>query len=144
MELIIDGLSIFAKPGQNLRSLIEELGLNTNDFASNPIAAKIAGEVFNLNYIPVRNEALNHDRASIRRAMAASGGIVSLLSFNDPTGKDVYYRTAQFCIFAALHRLWPQARVKMNCTLGNALYIEVRFLKTGQGRRGCAPAADYQ
>lgn len=126
MELRIDGRSISAKPGQSLQSLIKDLCLDTNEFASKPIAAKIAGEIFNLNYVPVRSEDVNQDRVSIRRAMAASGGIVSLLSFNEPAGKDVYYRTAQYCIFAALHRLWPNARAKMNCTLGNALYVEVR------------------
>lgn len=126
MELRINGLSIFAKPGQTLRSLIKELGLDTDEMSNKPIAAQIAGEVFNLNYIPVRIENTSSDRVSIRRAMAASGGIVSLLSFNEPAGRDVYYRTAQFIIFTALHRLWPYARVKMNCTLGNALYVEVR------------------
>lgn len=57
--------------------------------------------------------------------MAASGGEIRLLTVSDPTGREVYNRTAQFVIFLALRRLWPQARCKMNCTLGEALYIEV-------------------
>ena len=72
MELRIDGRSISAKPGQSLQSLIKDLCLDTNEFASKPIAAKIAGEIFNLNYVPVRSEDVNQDRVSIRRAMAAS------------------------------------------------------------------------
>ena len=126
MELIIDGFPITAKPDQTLLELLNLLGLNSENFNERPIAAKIAGEVFNLNYVPVRQKDVATDRVSVRRAMAASEGKVNLLRFTDPAGKDVYTRTAWFVIFLALHRLWPTARAKMNCTVGNALYIEVR------------------
>jgi uridine kinase len=101
------------------------LDLDSEKLAQKPIAAKIAGEVFNLNYVPVRLQDITPDRISIRRAMEASGGVVSLIRYSDPTGKDVYNRTVQFVLFLALHNLWPKARSKMNCTVGNALYIEV-------------------
>lgn len=126
MELIIDGFPITVKPDQTLLELLNLLGLNSEKFNERPIAAKIAGEVFNLNYVPVRQKDVATDRVSVRRAMAASEGKVNLLRFTDPAGKDVYTRTAWFVIFLALHRLWPTARAKMNCTVGNALYIEVR------------------
>lgn len=126
MELIIDGFPITVKPDQTLLELLNFLGLNSENFNERPIAAKIAGEVFNLNYVPVRQKDVATDRVSVRRAMAASEGKVNLLRFTDPAGKDVYTRTAWFVIFLALHRLWPTARAKMNCTVGNALYIEVR------------------
>lgn len=127
MDLIIDGFHITAKPEQKILELLDQLGLNSGKFSERPLAAKIAGEVFNLNYIPVRLKDLSADRVSVRRAMAASDGNIQLLRFGDPAGKDVYTRTAWFVLFLALHRLWPTARAKMNCTLGNALYIEVRI-----------------
>ncbi len=125
MKLTIDGLSIDTLPGATLLELIRSLGLDSPLLSQRPLAAKIAGEVFNLNYIPQRHKDGTLDRPSIRRAMAASGGVVHLLRYNDPTGKDVYVRTAQFVLFLALRRLYPGARAKMNCTVGAGLYIEV-------------------
>ena len=125
MELRIDGMQVIAKENQTLLELIRALDLDTDCLSQRPLAAKIAGEVFNLNYVPVRSKDKDADRPSIRRAMAASGGEVHLLRYGDPTGKEVYTRTAQFVMFLAIRQLWPQARAKMNCTLGPALYIQV-------------------
>ena len=119
MELRIDGHPICASPGQSLGELTAVLGLDSPKLSQRPLAARIAGEVFTLNYVPVRDE-------EVRRAMAASGGEISLLRYIDPAGKDAYVRTAQFVIFLAIHRLWPQARAKMSCTLGPGAYIEVQ------------------
>ena len=125
MKLSIDGRSIDARPQQTLSEMIAHLGLDAEDLNEKPLAAKIAGEVFNLNYIPVREKDISGDRPSMRRAMAASGGVVQLIRYSDPAGKDVYTRTSQFVMFLALQRLWPKARAKMNCKVGKALYIEV-------------------
>lgn len=125
MKLTIDGLRVDTAPGVSLLELVRTLGLDTPKLSSRPLAAKIAGEVFNLNYIPLRHKDTAPERPSIRRAMAASGGVVHLLRYNDPTGKEVYTRTAQFVLFLALRQLYPHARGKMNCTLGAGLYIEV-------------------
>lgn len=125
MRLRINGHSVVAEPGQTLLDIIKNNGLDCDNFIHKPIAAKIAGEVFNLNYIPVRVVDVGNERASIRRAMASSNGEVSLICFNDPVGKEVYSRTAQFVLFLAIHNLWPDVRAKMNCTVGNALYVEV-------------------
>ncbi len=125
MTLHIDGRAIEATPGKSLRDLIAELGLDASALSQRPLAAKIAGEVFNLNYIPVREKDVDPERPSIRRAMAASNGMVRLLRYNDQAGKEVYRRTAQFVLFLALHRLWPKAKTKMNCTLGAGLFISV-------------------
>ena len=76
MELIIDGLHIIPQCGETLLEIIQRAGMYREGFAEKPIAAKIAGEIFNLNYIPVRREENGYDRASIRRAMAASNGVV--------------------------------------------------------------------
>jgi len=125
MKLNIDGHQIVAQPGQSLLDLVKQLGLWKGKLSEDPLAAKIAGEVFSLNYIPVRIKDVQPERNSIRRAMAASGGNVHLLRYSDPTGRDTYVRTAQFVLFLALRELWPQARAKMNCTVGAGLYIAV-------------------
>ena len=126
MKLYIDGISAEPMTGQSLAEIIVGLGLDSDDLAAKPLAAKIAGEVFNLNYVPVRDKERSGERPSIRRAMAASGGVVRLLRYGDPAGKDVYTRTSQFVIFLAIRRLWPDATAKMNCKVGKALYIEVQ------------------
>ena len=125
MYLTIDGKKIQAKPQQSLLDLIRELGLTGNSLLQKPLAAKIAGEVFTLNYIPVRQQDADADRPSMRRAMAASGGEVRLLRYCDEAGKECYLRTAWFVIFLALRQLWPEAVCNMNCTLGSSVFIQV-------------------
>ena len=125
MELRIDGRRIESKPGQSLLDLVKALGLEGDTLSRRPLAAKIAGEVFTLNYIPLREKDANPERQSIRRAMAASGGNVRLLRYEDAAGKEAYIRAAQFVIFLALRQLWPEATAKMNCTLGSSVYIAV-------------------
>ena len=124
MELRIDGMPIVPKTGQTLLELIRELKLDCGKLSCRPLAAKIAGEVFTLNYIPVR-EADAQERATIRRAMEASNGQVQLLRYGDAAGREVYQRTAQFVIFLAIRQLWPEAVAKISCTLGSSVYIQV-------------------
>ena len=126
MNLTIDGRAVQAEPGQSLLQLVRRLDLEGNTLADRPLAAKIAGEVFTLNYIPLRQKDADPDRTSIRRAMAASNGEVRLLRYSDPAGKECYIRTAQFILFLALGQLWPQAKAKMNCTLGSSVFIQVK------------------
>ena len=123
MKLTIDGYPVEAKPGQSLLELTQALNLTGKGLGQRPLAAKIAGEVFTLNYIPVRDT--QGDRPSIRRAMAASDGQVYLLRYGDAAGKECYIRTAQFVVFLALRQLWPQAKGKMNCTLGSSVFFQV-------------------
>ena len=125
MYLTIDGHCVKPEVDQSLLDMIRGLGMTQTDLASRPLAAKIAGEVFTLNYVPVRSKDVTAERPSIRRAMAASGGVVRLLRYADTAGKECYIRTAQFLIFLSLRQLWPQARAKMNCTLGSSVYIQV-------------------
>jgi len=125
MYLTIDGKTIEARPGQSLLTLIKTLGLSGHSMKERPLAAKIAGEVFTLNYIPLREKDAGTDRPSMRRAMEASNGEVRLLRYGDEAGKECYLRTAQFVIFLALRQLWPEASAKMNCTLGSSVYFEV-------------------
>ncbi len=123
MDLILDGISVTARPGESLLELGKRAGLGGSTLADRPLAAKIAGEVFTLNYIPLREKDAASD--TLRAAVAASGGHVRLLRYRDSAGKEAYNRTAQFVIFLALHRLWPNAKAKMHCTIGPGIFIEL-------------------
>ncbi len=125
MKLWIDGITVQAQAGNTLLDLVRQLDLDTDTLSSRPLAAKIAGEVFTLNYIPLRDKDGSAERPSMRRAMEASGGQVHLLRYSDAAGREVYQRTAQYILFLALHRLWPQAKAKMSCSVGPGLFIEV-------------------
>ena len=125
MKLCIDGLEVTAREGQTLLDLLRSVGLDDPKLSRRPLAAQIAGEVFTLNYVPVRSSESDSDRPSIRRAMAASGGIVKLLCYDDEAGRAAYIRTGQFVIFLALRQLCPHAVAKMNCTVGSSVYIQL-------------------
>lgn len=125
MKLRIDGLEITPQPGQTLRELVCQLDLDDPSLSKRPLAAKIAGEVFTLNYVPVREDEGSEMRSSQRRAMAASGGKVSLLRYSDAAGREAYTRTVQFVLFLALRQLYPGVTAMMNCTVGPGLYIQV-------------------
>ena len=125
MQLNIDGKIIQAEPEQSLKALVAKLDLDAPKLSQRPLAARIAGEVFTLNYIPLREKDGEGDRPSMRRAMAASGGNIKLLRYGDSAGKEVYIRTAQFLMFLAFQQLWPKARAVVGCTLGSSVYVTV-------------------
>ncbi|MBR5880199.1 MAG: hypothetical protein IKZ16_00800, partial [Clostridia bacterium] len=125
MKLLIDAREVQARAGQSLLEIVRELGLDSGELSARPLVAKIAGEVFSLNYIPLRQKDVLPDRESKRKAMEASGGKIRLLYYRDAAGRAAYTRTAQFVLFLALHELYGNARATMRCTLGSALYIKV-------------------
>ena len=87
MKLTIDNREIEARTGQTLLELVKALGLDTDRLATRPLAAKIAGETFTLNYVPVRLKEELDPANPQRRAMAASGGKIKLLHYCDNTGR---------------------------------------------------------
>lgn len=125
MKLYIDGLEVAPRPDTSLLDIIGELGLIKGKLSTDPLVAKIAGDVFTLNYVPVRTKDISADKETERAAMSASGGVVKLIRYNDPRGSDAYRRTAQFVIFLAMRRLYPGNVAKMNCTVGSGLYVKV-------------------
>ena len=125
MKLIIDGQIVEAKQDQSLLQILKEMGLTTGMLSTEPLAAKLAGEVFTLNYIPFRLKETLPERPSVRQAMAAAQGVVHLLRYSDAAGKEAYGRTAQFALFLALRQLWPEAKAKMNFTIGSGLFVKV-------------------
>ena len=90
MKLWIDGIQVQAEKGKTLLDLVRQLHLDTQALSSRPLAAKIAGEIFTLNYIPLRDKDGSPERPSMRRAMEASEGKVHLLRYHDAAGKEVY------------------------------------------------------
>ena len=107
MQLMIDGTAVQAQAGESLREIIIQNHMDTDELQTRPLAAKIAGEVFTLNYIPVRASDSTPESASVRRAMAASKGEIHLLRYSDGSGKKVYTRTACFLVFLAIRKRWP-------------------------------------
>ena len=128
MKLTIDGITIDAVADKSIYEICQELGLFTGRLSTDPIAAKIAGRVFTLNYVPLRTKDIE-ERESVRRAVAASGGVIRLQRYRDPIGRDVYMRTSQFILFLAISRLWPKAEAKMSCTVGSGYYIKISGAK---------------
>ena len=124
MKLLIDGIETTVRPGQSLLDIVTEMGLMKGTLSGDPLAAKIAGRVFTLNYVPLRHKDVA-ERETIRKAVVASEGVVRLLRYGDPLGRDTYRRTAQFILFLALRRRWPNAHAKMNCTVNAGVYIKV-------------------
>lgn len=45
-QLKIDGKALQPQPGQSLREIIQEQGMDTATLSTRPLAARIAGEVF--------------------------------------------------------------------------------------------------
>ncbi len=125
MKLYIDNHVIEPKVDQSLFDIIKELGYIQGKLSTDPIVAKIAGRVFTLNYIPLRSKDVTPDRQSIRTAMEASSGHIRLFGYDDPLGREAYVKTAQFIIFLAIKRLYPDAIAKMSCTLGNSIYFNI-------------------
>ena len=56
MKLIIDGIQVEARADQSLLDIIREMGLVTGKLSTDPIAAKIGGDFYTLNYIPLRSK----------------------------------------------------------------------------------------
>ncbi|MDO4571998.1 MAG: hypothetical protein Q4C13_01415, partial [Clostridia bacterium] len=122
MRLTIDGREVTARPGETLLTLIRRLGLDTEDLRERPLAASMAGEIFTLNYVPLREEGgAGTQRVTLRRAMRASGGVVKLLRYGDKRGARVYERTLLFVFLLAMRELFPEAHVRINYAVGAGL-----------------------
>ena len=127
MQIILDGHTIEANAGESLLSLVKRLGLDTDSLKTRPLAADIAGEVFTLNYIPVRkkDQGLTPSTLRTRRAVARADGTVSLIGYGEARGKAVYERTLLFVFFLAVRELFPTARARVNYAVGAGIDIEI-------------------
>lgn len=127
MHITIEGKSIDARPGQSLLTLLKELGLDSDSLYTRPLAADLGGEVFTLNYEPVREQdalpmAMGYKH---RRAIRESGGQIRLIRYNEDRGRRVYERTLLFVFCLAARELFPKAPVKVEYAIGGGIYIEI-------------------
>lgn len=126
MQLKIDGLPVDAQCGESLLDLVKKLGLDSADLRTRPLAANIAGETFTLNYVPVREqESKSAQRPTLRRALRASNGEVTLLRYDSARGNRVYERTMLFVFLLAMRKRYPKTRVRINYAVGAGLYTNV-------------------
>lgn len=127
MKLNIQGFSIEPRVGQSLLSIIRELGLDSDSLKDRPLAADLGGEVFTLNYIPLREtdtlpQAMGFKE---RKAVRQSNGVIKLIGYREARGKRVYERTLLFVFILAVRKLFPKAKVKVQYAIGNGIYVEI-------------------
>ncbi len=126
MQLTIDGITTEISAGERLLDVVRRLGLDSADLKTRPLAANIAGETFTLNYVPLREEGANAgQRVTLRRAMRAANGTVSLLRYDSARGNRVYERTMLFVFLLAMRELYPKTRVRINYAVGAGLFASV-------------------
>lgn len=127
MQITIEGHSIEAHAGDRLVDLIRQLGLDTDSLKTRPLAADIAGEVFTLNYAPLRGVSEDNAPSTerLRRAIRNGAGKVSLIRYDEARGKAVYERTLLFVFFLAMRELFPNAKARVNHAIGAGLDIEI-------------------
>ncbi|MBR6006138.1 MAG: nucleoside kinase [Clostridia bacterium] len=108
MLVTIDGKTAELRPGATILEYIGELGLDSDSLDKKPLAAQLGGEIFNLGYCPKRDCEL------------------TLLRFEDEEGRRVYERTLQFVLIIAVRKLFPNARVIVQYSMGEGVYITIR------------------
>ncbi len=126
MLLTIDGTQVTAAAGESLLDLVKRLGLDSDDLATRPLAASAAGETFTLNYVPVREKDVHGiSRVTLRRAMRAANGKITLLRYGSERGHRVYERTMLFVFLLAMRELYPEMRVRINYAVGAGLHASL-------------------
>ncbi|MCL2695526.1 MAG: nucleoside kinase [Clostridiales bacterium] len=130
MNLNIQGHQIEPKPGQTLLELIRELGLDADRLSERPLACDLGGEVFNLNYVPLREKDKPQPTSThrMRRAIAAGRGKAKLIYYAEERGMRVYERTLLFVFFLAMRELYPGVPVRINHAIGSGIYITAEGL----------------
>ena len=115
MQLKIEGHPVDVRCGESLLDIIKRLGLDSDDLRTRPLAANVAGETFTLNYIPLREKDVKpSQRVTLRRAMRAANGEISLLRYETARGNRVYERTMLYVFLFARRKLYPKMRVRIN------------------------------
>ena len=127
--LRIDGKEITAGVDDSLLALVKKLNLDTTDLKTRPLAASIAGEVFTLNYVPVREEGRESQRIILRRALRAAKGEVKLIRYDYKRGQRIYERTLLFVFLLAMHELYPGVQVRVNYAVGAGLLASCENMK---------------
>ncbi len=126
MQLFIDDTPIEIQEGESLLDIIQRMGLDSASLKTRPIAAKMAGEVFTLSYIPQPEGYKGKGKRIERKAVRASKGHVRLIRYMDDEGALVYERSALFIFCLSVRNLFPDATVIVQYALGNGIFIKVR------------------
>ena len=127
MQIRIDHLPVEAQTGESLLDLIRANGLDTDSLKTRPIAADIGGEIFTLNYVPVRQKEQGDTPTTfrMRKAIRKGGGEVKLIRYGESRGRAIYERTIIYIFFLAMRELFPQAHAKVNYAVGPSLDVSV-------------------
>ena len=83
MQIRINGIPAEISAGESLLDIVRRLGLDTDSLKTRPIAADIAGEVFTLNYIPMREKEQGDNPTTfrMRKAIRKGSGEVKLILY---------------------------------------------------------------
>ena len=114
MHIKIEGKSAELIGGKSLHSYISELGLDSDDLRLKPLAAMLGGEIFNLSFVPKRECEFR------------------LIRYSDDEGRRVYERTLRFVLILAVRKLLPSARVIVQYSMGQGVFITIS--KEGDGQ----------
>ncbi len=127
MQIRINGIPAEVSAGERLLDIVRKLGLDTDSLKTRPIAADIAGEVFTLNYIPVREKEQSDNPTTfrMRKAIRKGGGEVKLILYGESRGQAIYERTIIYIFFLAMRELFPAAHCKINYAIGPSLDVSV-------------------
>ncbi len=108
MNITINKNAVPIRDGAAILDYIRELGLDSAAISERPLAAMLGGEIFNLCYIPKRESELQ------------------LLYYSSEEGRRVYERTLQFVFIMAVRRSFPDARVLVQYSMGQGVYITIK------------------
>ncbi len=129
MQITVNDIPVEVQAGESLRDIVVRLGLDTSSLKTRPIAADIAGEVFTLNYIPMREKEQGDTPTTfrMRKAIRKGGGEVKLIRYEESRGRAIYERTIIYIFFLAMRELYPKAHCKVNYAVGPSLDISVEM-----------------
>ena len=127
MQISVNDIPVDVRAGESLLDIVRRLGLDTDSLKTRPIAADIAGEVFTLNYIPLREKEQSDNTTTfrMRKAIRKGGGEVKLIRYAESRGRAIYERTLIYVFFLAMRELFPKVHAKVNYAIGPALDISV-------------------
>lgn len=108
MLITVDGKTVTLETGGTVSEAIRLAGLNADTAGERPLAARIGGEIFNLNYTLKRDCELN------------------LLRFADEEGRRVYERTLQFVFISAVRKCLPDAEMLFKYSAGQGIFITIK------------------
>jgi len=116
----INNKLITAQKNETLIEIIRRIGMDSDSLNDRPIAARIGGETFNLNYIPRKEDC------TLRKAVISGNGVIDLITYQSPRGKRLYERSMLMVFILACRNIFPDAVVKVMFTVGDGIYITVK------------------